>query len=143
MDYVEGTKTKMTFTDLAQPYTNLVKATLLRYFECHPIYKEKHWYLGNDFKINLPNEVYQKFISLCQVTYESIKKKQLVFNHLPTDFEMFDLMQKVEHIHTCGGLLYSYSFLHLSIQEYLAAYYISLTGSNPMQVELKVEKNSL
>ena len=30
---------------LTQPYTNLVKATLLRYFKCHPIYKEKHWYL--------------------------------------------------------------------------------------------------
>ena len=125
---------------LTQLYTELVKTALLRYLKCHPIYKEKSWYLGNDFKTDLPNEVYQKFISLCQVAYEGIEKKQLVFSHLPADFETFDLMQKVEHIHISRGHSYSYNFLHLSIQEYLAAYHISLIDSNPSQVELKVEK---
>ena len=125
---------------LTQLYTKLVKTALLRYLKCHPIYKEKSWYLGNYFKTDLPNEVYQQFLSLCQVAYEGIKKKQLVFNHLPADFECFDLMQKVEHIHISRGQSYSYNFLHLSIQEYLAAYQISLTGTNPFQVELKVEK---
>ena len=49
-------------------------------------------------------------------------------------------MQKVEHIHISCGQSYSYNFLHLSIQEYLAAYHLSLIGHNPLQVELKVEK---
>ena len=88
---------------LTQLYTKLVKTALLRYLKCHPIYKEKNWYLGNDFKTDLPNKVYQQFLSLCQVAYEGIEKKQLVFNHLPAYFECFDLMQKVEHIHiSCG-----------------------------------------
>ena len=125
---------------LTQLYTELVKTALLRYLKCHPIYKEKSWYLGNKFKTDLPNEVYQKFISLCLVAYEGIEKEQLVFNHLPADFETFDLMQKVEHIHISSGQSYSYNFLHLSIQEYLAAYHISLIGTSPFQVELKVEK---
>ena len=125
---------------LTQLYTELVKTALLRYFKYHPIYKEKSWYLGNDFKTDLPNEVYQQFLSLCQVAYEGIEKRQLVFNHLPADFECFDLMQKVEHIHISRGQSYSYNFLHLSIQEYLAAYHISLLGSNPLRVEFKVEK---
>ena len=125
---------------LTQLYTDLVKTALLRYLNCHPIYKKKGWYLGNDFKTDLPNEVYQQFLSLCLVAYEGIKKKQLVFNHLPADFETFDLMQKVEHIHISCSQSYSYSFLHLSIQEYLAAYHISLMDPNPLQVELKVEK---
>ena len=125
---------------LTQLYTELVKTALLRYLKCYPIYKEKSWYLGNDFKKSLPNEVYQQFLSLCQVAYEVIVKEQLVFNHFPADFEYFDLMQKVEHIHISCGQSYSYDFLHLSIQEYLAAYHLSLIGSNPLQVELKVEK---
>ena len=125
---------------LTQLYTNLVKTALLRYLKCHPIYKEKHWYLGSDFKTDLPNEVYQQFLSLCLVAYEGIEKKQLVFNHLPVDFETFDLMQKVEHIHISCGQSYSYNFLHLSIQEYLAAYHLSLKGTNPFQIELKVER---
>ena len=125
---------------LTQLYTELVKTAFLRYLECHSIYKEKSWYLGNDFKTDLPNEVYQQFLSLCQVAYEGIEKRQLVFSHLPADFECFDLMQKVEHIHISRGQSYSYNFLHLSIQEYLAAYHLSLIGSNPLQVELKVEK---
>ena len=37
-------------------------------------------------------------------------------------------MQKVEYIHISCGQSYSYNFLHLSIQEYFAAYYISLKG---------------
>ena len=125
---------------LTELYTKLVKTALLRYLKCHPIYKEKNWYFGNDFKTDLPNEVYQQFLSLCQVAYEGIEKKQLVFNHLSADFEYFDLMQKVEHIHISRGQSYSYNFLHLSIQEYLAAYHISLIGSNPLRGELKVEK---
>ena len=110
---------------LTQLYTELVKTALLRYLKCHSIYKEKHWYLGNDFKTDLPNDVYQQFLSLCQVAYEGIVKEQLTFNHLPEDFEGFNLMQKVEYIHISCGQSYSYNFLHLSIQEYLAAYYIS------------------
>ena len=123
---------------LTQLYTELVKTSLLRYLKCHPIYKEKSWYLCGDFKNNLPTEVYQYFLSLCLVAYKGIEKKQLVFNHLPVDFECFDLMQKVEHIHISCGQSYSYNFLHLSIQEYLAAYHISLIGSNPLQDEFKL-----
>ena len=125
---------------LTQLYTELVKTALLRYLKCHPIYKDVTWHLGNDFKNNLPNDIYQQFLSLCLVAYEGIEKKQLVFSHLPADFECFDLMQKVEHIHISCGQSYSYNFLHLSIQEYLAAYHLSLIGSNQLQVELKVEK---
>ena len=113
---------------LTQLYTNLVKTALLRYLKCHPIYKEKSWYLGNDFKTDLPNEVYQQFLSLCKVAYEGVEKKQLTFNHLQEDFQGFDLMQKVEHIHISSGQSYSYNFLHFTIQEYLAAYHISLIG---------------
>ena len=119
---------------LTQLYTNLVKTALLRYLKCHPIYKEKRWYLGNDFKTDLPNEVYQQFLSLCQVAYEGVEKKQLTFNHLPEDFEGFNLMQKVEYIHISCGQSYSYNFLHLSIQEYLAAYHISSTGDKSTEL---------
>ena len=113
---------------LTQLYTDLVKTALLRYLKCHPIYKKKSWYLGNDFKTDLPDEVYQQFLSLCKVAYEGVEKKQLTFNHLQEDFQGFNLMQKVEHIHISCGQSYSYNFLHFTIQEYLAAYHISLKG---------------
>ena len=62
---------------LTQLYTELVKAALLHYLKCYPIYKEKSWYLGNDFKRDLPNDVYHQFLSLCKLAYEGIEKNQL------------------------------------------------------------------
>ena len=125
---------------LTQLYTELVKTALLRYLKCHPIYKKKRWYLDKDFKTDLPNEVYQKFISLCQVAYEGIENKQLTFNNLAEDFEGFNLMQKVEDIHVSCGQFYSRNFLHLSIQEYLAAYYISFKGDKSTDLGNMVER---
>ena len=125
---------------LTQLYTELVKTALLRYLKCHPIYKEKNWHLGNDFKTDLPSEVYQQFLSLCKVANEGVEKKQLTFNHLQEDFEGFDLMQKVEHIHISSGQSYSYNFLHLSIQEYLAAYHISIKGHKSTELGNMVKR---
>ena len=49
-------------------------------------------------------------------------------------------MQKVEHIHISCGQSYSYNFLHLSIQEYLAAYYITSKGAKSTDLGEIVER---
>ena len=51
------------------------------------------------------------------------------------DFVTLDLLQKVESIGRYGGMSYSYNFLHLSIQELLAAYHIATKLTNDDQAK--------
>ena len=109
-----------TMTEL---YTLFSRTLLLRYlFEqgegpaCKTITKFK----------DLPEEIYQTFLTLCQVAYKGITKKQLVFSDLPDDFDSLGFMQSVVELHISSGMSVSYNFLHLSMQEFLAAYHMSL-----------------
>ena len=76
---------------------------------------------------HLPPAVHDKFLQVCKIAYEGIKnEQQLVFFNLPDDFETLGFMQSVTELHISGGISLSYNFLHLTIQEFLAAYYLSL-----------------
>ena len=55
---------------------------------------------------------------------EGIEKQQYVFNELPLS-EHMGLMIQVEDIYVDVGSCVSYSFLHLTLQECLAAIYWS------------------
>jgi len=50
---------------------------------------------------------------------------ELIFQDLPSDFDPLGLMQTCPELYVDSGASVSYNFLHLTIQEYLAAYYIS------------------
>ena len=64
------------------------------------------------------------------------KNQQLIFSEsdFPNDFETFGFMQSVSESHISSGPSVSYNFLHLTIQEFLAAYHLSLK-SDPEQVQ--------
>ena len=74
---------------------------------------------------HLPREVYEQFQSLCRMAYEGIlNRQQLVFStsHLPTTDASLGMMQEVPQLYTKGK---TYHFIHLTLQEYLAAVHIS------------------
>ena len=50
----------------------------------------------------------------------------MIFNDLPDDFDSLGLMQCVPEFYVDEGAVMSYNFLHLTIQEYFAAYHMSL-----------------
>ena len=49
----------------------------------------------------------------------------MIFCDLPEDFETLDLMQCAPELYVDEGAAVSYNFLHLTVQEYLAAFHLS------------------
>ena len=79
----------------------------------------------------LPEEVKGQFRKLCRLAYEAIMEDRIIFKDLGCDFNTLGLLQGVESL-TDGGKSLSHNFLHLSIQELLAALHMA-TQLNPEQ----------
>ena len=82
----------------------------------------------------LPPVVAQQLLQLAKVAYESLCKKRYVFTDFGEDFEHLGTMKKTTSVNVCTGPGCSYSFLHLSLQEYLTALHIAVV--NPSGFEL-------
>lgn len=112
----------MTLTEL---FTDLCKCLIYRYMcssdrSCSTTFDK--------LSINiLPEESIQKiFNNLLLYAYNSLLKQELSFESLPADFDHMGFMRSV-HLQPAtvfAPLVNSYSFLHLTLQEYLAAFHI-------------------
>ena len=106
-------------------YTCLAQTLLIRYLN------NDHAYKGEDFCLdrldNLPVPVYADFKKLCAVAFEGICNKKLVFYDLPQKFNHLGFMAAVPELTLYRQPPhYSHNFLHLSVQEFLAAHHVSL-----------------
>ena len=72
---------------------------------------------------NLPPEVKPQYNKLCKIAYNGVMNDQVIFE-LSEDFDTLCLLQGVE-CYSSYGAEYFYNFLHLSIQEFLAAQHIA------------------
>ena len=109
---------------MTQLYTALSQTLLIRYLEEHPVHGKTKWNIHN-FS-DLPSDVYEHFLQLSKVAYDGIKNDQkLVFSSedLPQNLDTLGFMQSVPELYVNESL--SHHFLHLTIQEYLAAVYIA------------------
>ena len=77
----------------------------------------------------LPPLVAQQLLQLARVAYESLCEKRYVFTDLGEDFEHLGTMKKTTSLNVCTGPGCSYSFLHLTLQEYLTALHIAIVES--------------
>ena len=82
----------------------------------------------------LPPLVAQQLLQLARVAYERLLKERYVFTDLGGDFEHLGMMKKTTSLNVCTGPGCSYSFLHLTLQEYLTALHIAIV--NPSGFEL-------
>ena len=89
----------------------------------------------------LPPLVAQQLLQLARVAYESLCEKMYVFTDLGEDFEHLGIMKKTTSLNVCTGPGCSYSFLHLTLQEYLTALHIAIV--NPSGFELPVRVDSV
>ena len=113
-------------TTMTELFTAFTLKTLVDHLSTHPVQHEQH--LKATTFSDLPTDVYKQFQGLCRMAYEGIlNRQQLVFSaaHLPTGFAPLGLMQEVPQLYTEGRASSSYHFIHLTLQEYLAAVHIS------------------
>ena len=118
---------------LTELYTGLVHTLLLRYLTHHPVHKENDWTLNtvND----LPDDVKQQLKAVTALAAKGIEKQQYVFDRkdgkVPS--ETLGLMQREEELTAGIGRSSSHNFLHLTLQEYLAAVHYSQQCDNDEQ----------
>ena len=118
-----------TMTEL---YTSLVRTLLIRYLSDNPSYK--HCTKIIEFT-DLPEKVFEQLQQICKTAYRGVANGQeLLFYDLPDCFETLGLMQEVHELYVDKGDCVSYNFLHLTIQEYLAAVHLSM---KPMDVQIQ------
>ena len=100
-------------------YQSLIQTLLLKHLY------EQEWPKQELKSItDLPQSVYQQFIHVCEVAYIGIQEQEVIFHSLPSGLETLGLMQCVPELYADTGHSFSYNFLHLTVQEFLAAYYI-------------------
>ena len=135
--YKEGYILPETVTQL---YNLLINTQLLRvYF--HSESPEKHFsVLPGDFN-RYPKDMYIDFLNICEVAYEATITG--CFTPLPKNYKTLDLLYPIPLIDPASGVSPNYSFLHASVQEYLAAYYISRKAPDDINQHIKQMKNFL
>ena len=85
---------------------------------------------------SLPEAVREPFENVCKLAYRGVVENKIVFSHddfaavgIPTSVPLLGLLQAVESLVSAGRRV-SFNFLHLSIQELLAAFSISRLPSS-------------
>ena len=83
----------------------------------------------------LPSEIKDQFAEICTIAYKGVMKDEIIFESedLNSSFNTLGLLQGVESL-IDAGRSHSYNFLHLSIQELLAAIHMATQLKPPEQV---------
>ena len=112
-------------TTLTQLYTDLLLSSLIRYISDHPVYSKCKTASIRQLT-DLPSEVQEQVWKLSQLAAEGLENRRFIFDSIPCDD--MGLMQSAEEELVIGSSV-SYCFLHLTLQEYLAALHWSRMGS--------------
>ena len=111
---------------LTELYTQLCLTILNRYLEMN------HPSVRVDKFEDLPSDLYQQFLHMSQVAFEGIENEEVIFHTVPSRLVHFGFLDAVSALY--GGGRVSYNFLHLTLQEFFAAYHISHLGSSGLEV---------
>ena len=112
---------------LTELYTQLCLTILNRHLN-----KTHQPLLRSDKFEDLPSDLYVQFLRLCEVAFQAVKEDRLVLQSLPPDLLHFGFLDAVPALYGGGGV--SYNFLHLTVQEFFAAYHIARLGSRGLEV---------
>ena len=110
---------------LTELYTQLCLTVLNRYLKANDNYPV------NKFD-DLSDSSHKHFLKLSAIAFEGFKKEEVIFRNFSPDFVHFGFLDSVSALY--GGSQVSYNFLHLTIQEFLAAYHISQLRGDGLEV---------
>ena len=110
---------------ITQLYTCFLHLLLERYLDNNSVYGPQR--LRIEMLSKLPQDVYDDLLKLAQLAAKGIEEKEYVFDDLT--YNTLGLMQSVDDNESHNSMSTSYSFLHLTLQEYLAALYWSTLPS--------------
>ena len=117
-------------------YKVLVYTILTRHLAGHPKYKNNK--IDVEQFEDLPSDVYDDFMKLIELAYTGVNEQQLIFRDRDSHMEHLGFMDEVTELYALKHKVkYSYNFLHLSVQEFLGACYISLMGKDEQEGLLK------
>ena len=125
-------------------YTSLVRTILTRHLAKHPKYRDDD--IDVEEFADLPDDIKPVFMHLTELAYESVTRQQLIIKDKDKTIQHFGFMHAiVEQVPNKRKLQHSYTFLHLSVQEYLGAVYMSLmdTSTQEQLVESMFRKNQV
>ena len=88
---------------------------------------------------DLPVSLHKMFLHLSQIAFEGIENEEVIFHTLPSGLVHFGFLDAVSALY--GGGRVSYNFLHLTLQEFFAAYHISHLGSSGLEMFKQHGKN--
>ena len=115
-------------TTLHELFTALVLTCILHHLQTRTQYKAILSLTSLDA---LPDTIQLSFDHLCQIAFSGIKRNKLSFSAeeagIHSDFDTLSLLQGIQSFQfgLSVGVSKAYSFLHLSVQELLAARHIS------------------
>ena len=117
---------------LTELYTQLCLTVLNRHLKANDNYSV------NKFD-DLSDSSHEHFLKLSAIAFEGIKKEEVIFHNVSPYFVHFGFLDSVSALY--GGGQVSYNFLHLTIQEFLAAYHISLLHGDGLEVFERYESD--
>ena len=128
----EGSKLPET---VAQLYNVLINTQLQRYIRSEKSQEIDDVPVGEFYEY--PKDLYVKFLNICEIAYEATITG--CFPKLPKKFETLNLLYNTPDPHIClaSGVSQNYSFLHSSVREFLAAYYISRKAPHDINQHIK------
>ena len=105
-------------------YTQLVHTILARHLTKHPTYKNDE--IDIDDFTDLPDDISPLFRDLTELAYEKVTRQQLIIEAKDKPIQHLGLMHAVvQQLPNKFKSQHTYTFLHLSIQEYLGAIHMS------------------
>ena len=97
----------------------------------------------NDNLLDLTEELKDQFKKLGKLAFEGAVKKDITFERLPEGCSDLGFMNVSTTLYLGRKSVVSYSFLHLTLQEFLAAYYVSLLDDVHQQLLIIKQFNLL